>query len=268
MPTSQGTWPGGMAYLRAGSGPPLVMLPGLRSSYQEPRGMDRRFQLRQMRPYARARTVWWVAGGRPDLPADTTMADLASDCALVLREHLPVPVDVLANSTGGSIALQLAADHADVVRRLVLVSAGYRLGPRGRQGQRDVARLLRAGRARAAAAETMGMIGARPATQWAFGALGWLAGPLVLGRHDADMLTTIDAEDGFDVRDRLERITAPTLVVAGDHDAFYSVEIFSKTAELMPHGRLVLLPGKGHLAPSVREVVAEALPFLDTATGP
>lgn len=263
MATSQGA--GGMPCLRAGSGPPLVMLPGLRSSYQEPRGMDRRFQARQMRPYAQARTVWWVAGGRPGLPVGTTMTDLAAGCAQVLREQLPLPVDVLANSTGGSIALQMAADHPDVVRRLVLVSAGYRLGPRGRQAQRDVARQLRAGRPRAAAAEMMGMIGARPAAQWAFGVLGWLLEPLLLGRHDPDMLTTIDAEDRFDLFDRLEQITAPTLVVAGDHDAFYSVDIFSETAELLPHGKLVLLPGKGHLAPFMRPVVAEVLPFLDTA---
>ncbi|WP_199433714.1 hypothetical protein [Qaidamihabitans albus] len=40
---SHGTLHAGMPYLRMGSGPALVFLPGLTPHHREPRGMDRRF---------------------------------------------------------------------------------------------------------------------------------------------------------------------------------------------------------------------------------
>ena len=36
-----------------------------------------------------------------------------------------------------------------------------------------------------------------------------------------DVLVTVDAEDVFDVKDDLARITAPTLVIGGGKDPFY-----------------------------------------------
>ena len=47
-------------------------------------------------------------------------------------------------STGGS-ALQPAADHPELVNRLVLVASACRLGPGGRSGQRRVLAALEHG---------------------------------------------------------------------------------------------------------------------------
>ncbi|MGH3462351.1 MAG: alpha/beta fold hydrolase [Kribbellaceae bacterium] len=168
----------GMACLRAGAGPPLVFLPGLTADHGEPLGMDRRFHLLQFRPYTARRRVWWI-NRRPGLEPGVTMADLAADYASALRSDLRGPADVLGVSTGGSVALQLAVDHPDLVRRLVVVSAAYRLGPGGRAAQRAVAELLRAGRVRQAAATVAAMLGAWPVSRLAYCGLGWLAGARV-----------------------------------------------------------------------------------------
>ena len=101
------------------------------------------------------------------------------------------PVDLLGMSTGGSIAQQIAAQHPDVVRRLVLVSTGCRLGPRPSRVQRqsrsararrsDRARPVRCSRliwrraGRSAAGRCRGLV-ARPATAHD----GWV------GRHGDD----------------------------------------------------------------------------------
>ena len=60
---------------------------------------------------------------------------------------------------------------------------------------------------------------------------------------------------------RLHRIAAPTLLVAGDRDRFYTPELFRETAERIPGARLRLYPGKGHAGvmthrPAIREIVA------------
>jgi pimeloyl-ACP methyl ester carboxylesterase len=75
------------------------------------------------------------------------------------------------------------------------------------------------------------------------------------------MLVTVAAEDTFDAYPQLHRITAPTLLVAGGRDRYYSPELFRQTAERIPNARLRLYPDKGHAGvlthkPAIREIVA------------
>jgi pimeloyl-ACP methyl ester carboxylesterase len=75
------------------------------------------------------------------------------------------------------------------------------------------------------------------------------------------MLVTVAAEDAFDACPQLHRITAPTLLVAGGRDRFYSPELFRETAERIPAGRLALYQDKGHAGVmthkrAIREIVA------------
>lgn len=78
-------------------------------------------------------------------------------------------------------------------------------------------------------------------------ALMWLAGPSMAPDDPSDMLATIAAEDAFDVGSRLDRIQAPTLVLGGAKDPFYSVDLFRGTAAGVRDGRAVVFPGRGHL---------------------
>ena len=201
-------------------------------------------------------------------PAPVTIADLAADYTGVLARQLAGPSTCWVCPPGGSVALQLAADHPDLVRRLVILCSGCRLGPRGRAAQRQVAALLREGRSRRAGAVMMSMLGATSASQRVLAGLGWLLGSAVAGRGDPDMLATIDAEDAFDLTGRLGSITAPALVIGGDHDAFYGTSVFQQTAALLPPGRLVLYPGKGHAGTvASRRLLQDVLTFLQAAPG-
>jgi pimeloyl-ACP methyl ester carboxylesterase len=56
---------------------------------------------------------------------DINLIDIGNDLAALLKQLGYGKVDVLGYSFGGGAAFRLAVQHPDVVRRLVLVSAGY-----------------------------------------------------------------------------------------------------------------------------------------------
>ncbi len=241
----------------------MVYLPGLSTHHGLPTGVGRWAERREVKPYARRHHVWWMQ--RPaGLPVGTSIADLADAYADVLRDAFDHPVDVVGFSTGGSVALQLAADHPEVVRRLVLLSAACRLGPVGRDVQRDLAGLLRAHRTREAGALLLSLAPIHRTPQRAMAALGWLLGPVIFRGDPGDLLVTVDAEDGFDLTARLPTVTARTLVVGGGRDRFYGTDLFRETATGLSQGRMLLHPQKGHIgAHSCRETVQYVLRFLD-----
>jgi pimeloyl-ACP methyl ester carboxylesterase len=55
-----------------------------------------------------------------------------------------------------------------------------------------------------------------------------------------------------DISSRLPEIFAPTLVVHGRDDVPIRLAVAQQWAKLLPHGRLVELPGVGHTPPCER----------------
>ena len=238
---------GTMPYAETGSGRPLAVFGGLAPVT----GVDGDGLIKPMlAPLGRLRESRRVLlfNRRPGLPRGMTMAELAAEHAAALQALAGEPVDLIGTSTGGSIAQQVAADHPDVVDRLALVSTACRLGPTGRAMQAEVGRLLRAGHPRRAAAVAAGsMVPRWCGRNLARGAAALLASHLIPTDADgADLATTIEAEDGFDLAG-CPMITAPTLVLAGARDRFYAPELFAETARLIPGARLELVIGKGHI---------------------
>jgi pimeloyl-ACP methyl ester carboxylesterase len=257
-----GELPGHLPCLSFGAGPPVVILPGLDGRNASPTGVARRFEVRRYRPFAERFTVT-VVRRPPGLAAGCTMADLAADLARALPQRYGGPVDVVGISTGGSVALQLAADHPEVVRRLVIWASACRLSGRGRAVQRAEARFLRAGHQRRAQATSARAVAATPAGGAVIGALTWLLSQHLAPGDVEDMVRMIRTEDVFDAAADLGRITAPTLVVGGERDAFYGADQFRRTAAGVAGARLVLLPRAGHGASVVsREARREIVEFL------
>lgn len=258
---TEGRLVGGLPFLRTGQGPPLVMASGLTPAHENPTGLWRRMALSGVALLAEHFTVFMV-NRRVGLASGATMSDIAGDYATAVEKDIGEPVLLHGTSTGGSVALQLAIDHPHLVRRLVLASSACRLSPTGRRVQAELARRTEAGdsrRAWAPVAEVAAPRVARPPVR----ALTWLAGPMMTADDPTDMLVTIAAEDVFDAEPHLGRVQAPTLVLGGGADPFYTEDLFRRTAAGMPDGRAVVFPGKGHLfAAGSRTAVAVSLGFL------
>jgi pimeloyl-ACP methyl ester carboxylesterase len=238
----------GLPYLATGNGEPLVVCSGLTMAHENPSGVGRMLEVQTVKPFAARRRVYQI-NRKPHLAERVTMHDIASDYAKALSSHFGGPVDVIGISTGGSVSLQLALDFPEAVRRLVVASSACRLGPFGKEAQLRMAQMAAAGDRRACQREIGRMLVANPVGQRVLGGVFWAAGSLVMGRADdlTDMARTILAEDAFDATPRLSEISAPTLVVGGERDQFYSPGLFRQTAEGIPNGRLALYEGKGHV---------------------
>lgn len=237
----------GLPSLTFGEGSPLAVFPGLGMSNANPTGIQRWGEMRLLAPLARAFTVHRISR-RVGLARGTTMADLADDYARAIEDGFRGPVDVLGISTGGSIALQLAADRPDLMNKLVVAGAACRLSEHGRQFQRETAALSAAGDRRGLSRmQAADVAGSRLGKSLA-GALLGLAGPLFISRswEPSDMIATIEAEDSFDLGGRLHEISAPTLVIGGGRDRFYPSELFWETAEGIMDGRLVIYEDRAH----------------------
>lgn len=253
MVTALGPFP----CLVGGQGPPLVLLAGLLpktgvASWQN-------MHAGTAAPYTARRRVHYL-NRRPDLPPGITFAQLAAEYAQAIRSGFDGPVDLLGLSTGGSLAQQVAAEHPDIVRRLALLSTGYRLSDHTRAQMRRIAARIRAGAARRAmalaAAEMV------PEGPWQLPAA--LAGaaisrPALSDNELADLATTIEAEDTFDLRACATPIQAPTLVISGGRDRFYPIALIEQTAALIPNARLVIEPNHGHMTVTSMPTVHHAI---------
>jgi len=60
------------------------------------------------------------------------------------------------------------------------------------------------------------------------------------------MVALLLAEDQFDLGDRLREITAPTLLISGEHDRVYPPDIVQQTAERIPNAQFILYKGRNH----------------------
>jgi len=171
-------------------------------------------------------------------PGRASIADYADAVRSFCEAQSWPQVDLVGHSMGGAIAQVLAAEHPALVRRMVLIGTGPRLG---------VAPLL------------LQLLPDQPVEafglmrQFAFGAE---APPLIVEAAIEQMLAG-DAQvahddfvacDNWRGDDGLAKITAPTLIVVGEEDHLATPRLNEKLLAIKD-SRLEQLPRTGHMVP-------------------
>jgi pimeloyl-ACP methyl ester carboxylesterase len=90
---------------------------------------------------------------------------------------------------------------------------------------------------------------ASPLARRLLGTIYWLMAPLAGMERTwdpMDMIATIEAEVAFDIGEQLGEIRAPTLLICGERDRAFSLELFRQTAERIPRARLIVYEERGH----------------------
>jgi len=256
-----------MPYNRFGGGPRnLVIFQGLLFENKPLSGMMIRFFLKTYKFLEEDYTVYIVTR-KPGLPEGYSMQNMADDYAEMIREEFGGPVDVMGSSTGGSIVQHFAADHPDMVCRLVIHSSAYTLRDAARKAQMRVGHMAHQQKWRVAYTALMDLsLPRNRIMRYLIKPLFWAAtlfAGMLLGKPEdpSDLIVTIEAEDKHNFKDRLSEITVPTLVIAGDRDPFYTEALFRETARGIPNARLILYKGMGHPA-SGKQFNQDVLTFL------
>lgn len=175
-------------------------------------------------------------GATPEPEAVWGAEEYAAAVVPVLEE----PVVVLGHSFGGRVAVHLAAGRPDLVRALVLAGVPL-VRPPGRVPRRPPLgyRLARALHRRGVLGEAR-MEGLRQR----YGSADYRAAQGVMrGVHVKAVNETYEAE--------LRALRCPVELVWGADDADVPVSVATAAAELVADARVTVLPGVGHLVPTV-----------------
>jgi proline-specific peptidase len=253
-----------LTYRKLGSGPMLVCHPGgpgFSSSYfADLAGLWERFTLVMLNPRGT---------GGSDRPADSRAYQIEDYVADVeeLRGHLGQDrLWLLGHSHGGVVAEAYAAEHPARVERLILASTLARFGPEQEAAMR-AGMDKRAGRpwyADAVAALEEEQDG-KFSTDQELSELFFREFPLYFARYgeaeagyadtlrsetiNADALLLFNREifNTFDLRDRLPRIKAPTLVITGDDDFICGPLCSAEITSAIPGAREAIVGDSGHM---------------------
>ncbi|WP_165674371.1 alpha/beta fold hydrolase [Metapseudomonas otitidis] len=226
-----------------GQGTPVLLVHGLGSS-----ALDWEYQLPALS--ARHQVVLMdVRGhGQSDKPRERySIAGFAADTAALI-EHLGLaPVHLVGISMGGMIGFQLGVDRPELLRSLTIVNSAPEVKPRSPRDYVEVAKRWTLSR----------LLGLDTIAK----ALGRLLFPLPeqaelrakveerWPRNDKRAyLAALDAIIGWGVRERLARITCPTLVVTADRDYTPVAQKEAYVREL-PDARLVVIEQSRHATP-------------------
>lgn len=162
-------------------------------------------------------------GRSDDSPDKLTYEKMTDDLAALLDDLRVGPVNVLGWSDGGIEALLLGIRHPGKVKKIAAMAAN--LNPGEEALRPDVIALVKS------------MIAGIPAADR----------DTPQGRRALKVTGMMLDEPHIDVK-ALEAITAPTLVLAGDHDLIrdeHTVEIYQH----IPNSQLAILPNATHLVP-------------------
>jgi pimeloyl-ACP methyl ester carboxylesterase len=230
-----------VAYQRAGSGPPLVLLHGAAG--------DGREWAPQLESLAGELTViaWDEpgAGRSADPPDGLTLAGYA-DCLAGLVEGVAAgPAHVAGLSWGGTLALELHRRHPARVATLILADtyAGWRGSLPAAEVEARLASTRRMiGEGGEAPLALPNLFAAEPpaAVRELLDAVAADVRPATLEREVEIMAAT-------DLNDHLPRIDVPTLLIWGERDARSPLAVAREFAGAISGSRLVVIPGAGHV---------------------
>jgi pimeloyl-ACP methyl ester carboxylesterase len=260
-----------------GSGPAVLFIHGLSGCWQN--------WLEQLPLFARDHRVIAVdlpGFGQSEMPAEEISISGYADAIDELMTELGLEeARIVGNSMGGFIGAELAIQHPQRVERLVLVAAAG-LSIESIRTDRKTGLRHRAENivffSLGHIASRSHQVALRPRLRHALLMLvaahpqklpGPLAAQQVLGSGKPGFSDALEAMCRYPLRDRLEKIACPTLIVWGDKDLLVPVKDAAIFEQLIADSRKIIYEDTGHVSMMERpeRFNSDVKAFLDEAPG-
>lgn len=256
----------GLPYARLGNKPNiLVYIEALSFKHEPPSSFALKQFIKASRPFTVEYTVYLI-GRKQNLPDNYLFDKMANDYAKLIRREFKGPVDVMGVSTGGQIAQYLAADHPDVILKLVIISAAYRLSEKGIEIERKSEEHFMEQKYGKAFTAILDLIFNSKFMRGIAKFFTRLVAKKIMGKieYPNDFLNEIRGDREMNFKDRLSEIKVPTLVMSGELDIGYTVDDVRMTAEGIPNAKLILYEGYGHglIMANRKQLQKDILEFL------
>jgi len=256
----------GLPYARIGNKSEILIdIEALSFTNRPPSGMT----LKQFAKSAQLFTdqfTYYLVGRKPNLPEGYLFDKMAEDYAQLIRKEFKKPVIIMGTSTGGQIAQYLAADHPDVVKNLIIISAAYRLSEKGIEVEGKSAEYFQQGKYGKSLSTIIDLMFKSRILKALMKPFLRLLGKKFMGdiEYPNDFLNEVRGDREMNFADRLKHIKAPTLILSGEKDIAYTAEDVKKTAEGIPNAKLIMYEKFGHnlVMRNRKQVVEDILEFL------
>lgn len=257
----------GLPYARIGNKPNiLVNIEALSFKNEPPSGFALKQFIKGSSTFTDEYSVYLISR-KQNLPEDYLFDKMADDYAKLIRREFKGPVDVMGVSTGGQIAQFLAADHPDVIRKLVIISAAYRLSEKGVEIEGKSEEYFMQQKYGKAFAAILDFIFNSKFMRSIAKFFTRLIGKKIMGKieYPNDFLNEIRGDREMNFNDRLSEIKVPTLVMSGELDIGYTADDVRMTAEGIPNAKLILYKGYGHglIMANRKQLQKDILEFLN-----
>ncbi|MFX1406103.1 MAG: alpha/beta fold hydrolase [Promethearchaeota archaeon] len=257
----------GLPYARMGNKPKIIVnIEALSFKHEPPTGTTLKQFVKSARAFANEYTIFLV-GRKQNLPENYLFDKMAEDYAKMIQREFKRPVDIMGASTGGQLVHYLAANHPDVVRKLVIISAAFRLSERGVEIERTAEEYFRQEKYGKALAATLDLIFSSKIIKGIVKFFIRFIGKRWIGKveYPNDFLNEVMADRDMNFKERLKEIKAPTLVISGELDIAYTTDDVRVTAEGIPNSKLIIYEGYGHnlVMANRKQVQKDILEFLN-----
>ena len=189
-----------------------------------------------------------VLGYDPNLPSEYTPEEIAEINAEFLREKYR-PGIIIGISYGGFISIPFAALYPELVQKMVLMVSAYAASPEGIVLMKEFTQLIE-GENHYQVVKKFNSLIFNPFLR-ILSSVITMTKRKSFTREVNPSSTFINAYNQIiktngEIKKYLPMIKAPTLVIGGDSDQFFSEELFLETAGLIPNGRAEIYENQGH----------------------
>ncbi len=261
-----GYFSNGQPYAKAGNGDKiLICIEALSFDHKPPEGFLLKLFIKQTKTFYDKYTVYRI-GRRPNLPEGYSIDKMSKDYGSLIMSEFKTKVDVVGESTGGQIGLCLVANFPEIINKVVIISAAYKLSTEGKVLEKKAAEYFAQEKYGKTMATVIEVVYDKGFKRMFYKTIMRMVGPSMLKniQYPNDFQVGVMADCNMDFKNRLKEIKVPTLVITGEKDIGYSIEDVKATAEGIENSQLLIYEKFGHdlYSDNYKEVNMNILQFL------